>query len=205
MKIFNTIAVVVLLIAVGFLFYEVYDKEPAKVRPATDEDLSESLEGQDFKGVRIAYINTDSLVEKYDYHRELRSKLEKRAKQLEQDLEKKSRTFQENVQLLQQQADQMSEAELQAAQMDLQQIQQQLMDYRDEKSGELAEEEQELNLLIMDDMESILENIKEEFNLDYILSYDPSSILLAANEDYNITDIVVERLNKKHKDKVSEE
>ena len=72
------------------------------------------------------------------------------------------------------------------------------MAYRDEKGAELAKEQRSLDSLIMDDLKDIVENVKDEFGLDYILSYDPNSILLAANENYNITAVVVERLNKKH-------
>lgn len=199
MRIFNTIASIILLIAVGFLFWSTFSVKESGKKTTSGEELNKKLEDQQFKGVRIAYINTDSLVEKYDYHRELRTKLEQRAKALEQDLAQKSEVFQENIQLLEQNAANMSEEELQQAQLDLQQSQQRLMMYRDEKAQELADEEQQLNLLIKDDMDGILDKIRDEYQLDFILSYDPSSILLDANEEYNITDMVAERLNEKYR------
>lgn len=208
MQKFNTIISIVLLLAVGYLFWITYGPESNSVEIMDDDAIAKNLDNQENGGVRIAYIDTDSLVAKYDYHLELRSKLEKKAKGLETDLAKKSQVFQENVQLLEQQAPSMSQEQLQASQMDLQQSQQRLIAYRDEKAQELAQEEQQLNLLIKVDMDDILEAIREEFNLDFILSYDPSSILLDANEEYNITEIVAERLNEKYRnqeEKVSEE
>lgn len=166
--------------------------------PENVDELKENFNGQDFEGVRIAYIDTDSLVSKYDLHQELLKKLQGRAQELEEDMAKKSQVFQQNVELLQQQAANMSEAELQAAQMDLQQTQQQLMAYRDQKAAELSEEQRTLDSLIMEDLKDIVEGVKDELKLDYILSYDPNSILLAANENYNITKLVVERLNAKY-------
>ncbi len=202
MKVFNTVLSIVLLIAVCVLFWKVFDTaEPTLPKKQTEEQISENLDNQKFTGVKIAYINTDSLVSQYDFHKELRDKLEKKAIRLEADLEKKSKVFQENVQILQQQAEKMSPDQLQAAQLDLQQTQQQLMAYRDEQTQKLAAEEQELNLLIKDDMDGILENIKTEFDLDYILSYDPGSILLAANADFDITEMVAQRLNEKFRTK----
>ena len=198
MKTFNTVAIVVLIVAVGYLFIKDSGSGSSASSPANDNEVAENLKCQDFKGVRVAYINTDSLVRKYDLHKELQEKLASRARILEQDMASKAQVFQENVELLQKQAANMSEAELQAAQMDLQQTQQQLMAYRDEKGAELAKEQRSLDSLIMDDLKDIVENVKDEFGLDYILSYDPNSILLAANENYNITAVVVERLNKKH-------
>ena len=198
MKIFNTVAVVVLIIAVGYLF--IRDSGSGKQStPGSADEVMANLSGQDFKGVRVAYINTDSLVSKYDLHRELGDKLKAKAMELEADMAKKSQVFQQNVQVLEQQAANMSQAELQAAQLDLQQTQQQLMAYRDQKAAELGEEQRALDSLIMDDLKDVVENIKTELGLDYILSYDPNSILLAANENYNITKVVVDRLNEKHR------
>ncbi len=208
MRIFNTVANIILLIAVAYLFWMFHHSHVDQNPKENSDALVENLENQEKSGVRIAYIDTDSLVEQYDYHLELRTKLEKKAKALEVDLAEKSQVFQENVQLLEQQAASMSQEQLQAAQMDLQQSQQRLISYRDEKAQELAEEEQQLNLLIKEDMDDILDDIREEFGLDFILSYDPSSILLDANEDYNITEMVAERLNAKFRkdaEKVSEE
>jgi outer membrane protein len=201
MRIFNTVVSVILLIAVSYLFWMTHHSDGDSPGARSAEDISNSLNEQEDRGVRIAYINTDSLVEKYDYHRELRTKLEQRAKDLEADLAQKSQIFQENIKLLEEQASEMSDEQLQAAQLDLQQSQQRLMMYRDEKAQELADEEQQLMSLIKDDMDVILDNIREEYGLDFILSYDPSSILLDANEEYNITDIVAERLNEKYRNK----
>lgn len=201
MRIFNTVVSVILLIAVSYLFWTSHQSngDPGGARNA--EDISNSLDQQEERGVRIAYIDTDSLVEKYDYHRELRTKLEQKAKALEADLAQKSQIFQENIQLLEEQASGMSEEQLQAAQQDLQQSQQRLMMYRDEKAQELADEEQQLMALIKEDMDVIMDDIREEYGLDFILSYDPSSILLDANEEYDITDIVADRLNDKYRNK----
>lgn len=201
MRIVNIVVWLIMLIAVSYLFWMTHHKDSGNSNKRSAQDISNSLSEQENRGVTIAYINTDSLVEKYDYHRELRTKLEKRAKALEADLAQKSQVFQENIKLLEEQASEMSDEELQAAQLDLQQSQQRLMMYRDEKAQELADEEQQLMVLIKEDMDLILDNIREEYGLDFILSYDPSSILLDANEEYNITDIVADRLNEKYRNK----
>ena len=98
----------------------------------------------------------------------------------------------------------MSQEELQSHQMDLERTREGLLRYRDEQANQLALQERELNQRIKDDMESVLNDIKEEYNLDFVLSFDPNSILLNANEDYNITALVVDRLNKKYHSKKEE-
>lgn len=193
----STVLNVVLLIAVSFLFYKLY-AGPTQGKPTSESEVAGNFQSQSFNGAKVAYINTDSLVEKYDYHKELRSKLEVKAKALEADIADKARVFEENLAIMQQQAEKLSPQQLQAAQAELGQKQQELYAYRDQKAGQLAQEEQELTALIKEDMQSVMDDVKGEYELDYILSFDPNSILLSANEQYNITDIVVSRLNEKY-------
>jgi outer membrane protein len=155
-------------------------------------------------GLSLAFINTDSLVSKYEYHQELKAKLEGRAQNIEADLANKSRTFQENITILEQQAANMTPQQIQQAQAELQQKQQELMMYRDEQSQGLAREEQELTLLLKDDMDNLLDSLKVEMGYDFIFSYDPTSSVLAANPEWDITDIVVEGLNKAYAAKKTE-
>jgi outer membrane protein len=154
--------------------------------------------------LNLAYVNTDSLVSKYEYHQELKAKLEGRAKGIEADLANKSKAFQENITILEQQADKMSPQQIQQAQAELQQKQQELMMYRDQQSQALAQEEQELTLLLKDDMDVLLDSLKVEKGYDFIFSYDATSSLLAANPKWDITDIVVEGLNKTYATKKGE-
>tara|TARA_R110001592_G_scaffold69489_5_gene213296 strand:+ start:19290 stop:19895 length:606 start_codon:yes stop_codon:yes gene_type:complete len=154
--------------------------------------------------LRLAYVNTDSLVAKYNYHQDLKVKLEGRAKNIEADLQSKSRAFQENVSILEQQAANLSPQQIQQAQAELQQKQQELMLYRDEQSQALAMEEQELTLLLKADMDLLLDSLKVEMGYDFIFSFDPTSSVLAANPAWDITDIVVEGLNKSYATKKGE-
>ncbi len=192
MKIFNTVVSFVLLLAVSYLFVT------GNVFSSGDKSVESKLESQGEKGLRIAYINTDSLAEKYKLNKELVTKLEEKAKLMEADLAQKTRVFQENIAVLQQQAASLNEQQLMAAQQDLQRSEQQLMADQEQKSQELMLEKQQIDKLIKEDLDSVLSNVKKEYSLDFILSLDPASILLSANEEYDITDIVIERLNENY-------
>jgi len=163
---------------------------------ASGESPKNEMKAKSAGELRLAFINTDSLVSKYAYHQELKTKLEGRAKNIEADLANKSRAFQENITILEQQAANMSPQQIQQAQAELQQKQQELMMYRDEQGQALSLEEQELTLLLKDDMDLLLDSLKVEMGYDFIFSFDPTSSLLAANPQWDITDIVVEGLNK---------
>lgn len=200
MKVFNTVTNIILIIAVGYLFLNDQSGESKKGAP-DNKDLKENLAKQDISGVRMAYINTDSLVAKYEYHKELRLKVEAKAKNLEADMATRVRILQEGAQDLQARAAQLSQEQVQAHARELQMKERELELYQQQRTQELINEEAELTLLIKNDMDSILNNIKSEYDLDYVLSYDSKGVLLSANEDYDMTEILVKRLNEKYEAK----
>lgn len=191
---------VLLAIAVGYLLVNHWS---AADKDATGAGAPSSSAPEEFALARIAYIQYDSLVNRYELHRELKSKLEREAQALRQEMEKRGRVFQENVQVLQDQADQLSEAELQQAQMELQQKQQEIMSYRQEGSEKLAQQQEELTALLREDLTVVLDSLKDEYELDFIVSYDASSDVLAAGQEYNITETVVQALNDNYQRKDS--
>lgn len=196
MKNSQSIISAILAIAVIFLLYREFSP-----RPSSEQSPSTLAPAKAEGSLRLAYINIDSLVEHYNYHRELKEKLEQRVKRVEADLQQKSEVFQENITLLEREAPNMSDEQLQQAQMELQQTQQQLLQYRDQLTNELAVEEQELTQLLKADMDSILTALKTEQDYDFIFSFDPASSVLSANEAFNITKLVTERLNQAHQAK----
>jgi outer membrane protein len=199
MKNLSTILSSLALIGVIYLLIQGSGNENASGESQTKEVVAKSA-----GGLNLAFVDTDSLVSKYDYHQELKSKLEGRAQNMEADLASKSKTFQENITILEQQAGNMSPQQIQQAQAELQQKQQELMMYRDEQSQALSREEQELTLLLKEDMDNLLDSLKVEMGYDFIFSFDPTSSVLAANPEWDITDIVVEGLNKAYAAKKSE-
>ena len=199
MKNLSTILSSLALIGVIYLLIQGSGNENASGESQTKEVAAKSA-----GGLNLAFVDTDSLVSKYDYHQELKSKLEGRAQDMEADLASKSKTFQENITILEQQAGNMSPQQIQQAQAELQQKQQELMMYRDEQSQALSREEQELTLLLKEDMDNLLDSLKVEMGYDFIFSFDPTSSVLAANPEWDITDIVVEGLNKAYAAKKTE-
>jgi len=199
MKNLSTILSAIALIGVIYLLVQNNNSGDASSESAKKE-MPANAEG----ALSFAYVNTDSLVAKYEYHQELKAKLEGRAKNIKADLANKSKAFQENITILEQQAPKMSPQQIQQAQAELQQKQQELMMYRDQQSQALAQEEQELTMLLKDDMDVLLDSLKVEMGYDFIFSFDPTSSLLAANPKWDITDIVVKGLNRTYATKKGE-
>lgn len=197
MKNLGLILSIVALIGVGYLMVQGNDSVES-TESAAEEPSYGSADGS----LKMAYINIDTLINAYDLHKELKAKLEAKAAEIDKDLQSKGEVFKENLALFEQNAANMSPQQLQQAQAELQQSQQQYMLYREERGRELAQQEQELAQLIKEDMDAILDSMKVAQGYDFIFSFDQASNLLAANPKWDITDMVVEALNKKHAEKV---
>ncbi len=192
------ILLLLLVAAVIILYVDRYaGSQNPNTATAPDTTAAEFNQGK-MGAARIGYIRYDSLVQGYEYHQELLSKLEAEARALRQDLDQKSQAFQENVTVLREQAGQLNQQQLQQAQQELQAKQQQLMQYRNERSQVLAEQQEKLTQLLRDDLTVVLDSIRQARKLDFILTKDRSSDVLSARPAYDITETVVKALNQNY-------
>lgn len=149
---------------------------------------------------QIAYIHLDSLLAGYDMYNDLSSEFEKKAKEAENDLSSRGRSFEKAVSDFQTKAEKglLTRSEIAQQQQDLERRQQTLLQHSETKQRELGEENQVM-------MNKILYSIEEyvaEFNSDYrygvILTTTGGAPILHADPSLDITKIVVAGLNEKY-------
>jgi outer membrane protein len=149
---------------------------------------------------RIVYVNTDTLLNKYDYYKDIIKASENKRFQLENDLQNKARTFQNKVAFFQQRAQQghMTQEQAQTTQMQLQQEEQNLMAYRDKNAQVLAQEEAKKTEDILNKIHDYLKEFNAGDKYDMVIGYSKGGGVLYAKEDLDITKQVLEGLNKKY-------
>ncbi|MBA4850928.1 OmpH family outer membrane protein [Emticicia sp. BO119] len=149
---------------------------------------------------RIVYVNTDTLLNKYDYYKDISKASENKRFQLENDLQNKARTFQNKVAFFQQRAQQghMTQEQAQTTQMQLQQEEQNLMAYRDKNAQQLAQEEAKKTEDILNKIHDYLKEFNTGDKYDMVIGYSKGGGVLFAKEDLDITKQVLEGLNKKY-------
>ncbi len=149
---------------------------------------------------RIVYVNTDTLLTKYDYYKDILKASENKRFQLENDLANKARSFQNKVQFFQQRAQQghMTQEQAQTTQMQLQQEEQNLMAYRDKNAQQLAQEEGKKTEDILNKIHEYLKEFNGSNKYDMVIGYSKGGGVLYAKEDLDITKQVLEGLNKKY-------
>jgi outer membrane protein len=150
-------------------------------------------------------VHSDSLQSQYLYFVDLSAELQKEEAAAQKELEKRQRDIQIEVNLYQQEAPKMTDQQRQASEADLMRVRDQYLAYEQQITQTLVKKQEELNVKMKSDMDSVLVKMKDELNLDFILLYQENGALIYANKDYDITEVVVERLNDNYLKKKAEE
>ena len=178
------------------MFIKVFSSgESAKAEPTTSAFENDN-DGNN--AVRIAFLNMDTLKATFDYYGELNDQMEAEMESAQRQLETNQKGFQESYEYFQQNASGMNEEEIAMWQQDLMNTQQRLVSLQQQLEEQLMEKEGELLTNLKSEIDSVLVITKDELNLDFVFSYQPGSPLLFANDAFDITEGVVEKLNSWH-------
>ena len=186
MKNLSLILNFVLLAAVAFLYYKVYSKH--EVSSAAHQPLPESS---------IVFVNTDSLLNNYDFFNTLKAKIEIKQDSIDRLLKGKGKELEGEIQVYQKQAIGMTDMEKQLTEEKLMQKQQGLAQLKEELIGVLNDEESVLNDSIHNNLIGYLREFNKVKNYHYILGYQKGGGILLANDALDITGTVLEGLNSK--------
>lgn len=151
--------------------------------------------------LKIAYVEIDTLLTKYNFSNDLnemmlkkeeniRATLNEKARELENEAREFQRKLQNNAFATQQRAEQ-ENARLVKKQQDLQELQNRLTE-------ELATENQKNSLQLRDSIKSFLKFYNKDKGYSMILSNTGLDNLLYADQAYNITNEIVDGLNKRY-------
>jgi outer membrane protein len=190
MKNLSLILNVVLLVAVGVLFYLHFSSG----KPAAAS--SSSAPAGDLK---IAYINSDSVLKHYDYLEVNRQLLEDKTKKAEQDYRNRAISLQNEIAAYQRNVSSMTLGQVKATEEDLGKKQQNLQMYQQSLSQAMMEEEAKLNKALYDRITVYLKKIGDEKGYQVVLKFDPSSDVLYAGQSLDISKDVIDGLNSEYK------
>jgi outer membrane protein len=149
----------------------------------------------------VAYVNVDSLLQNYNYSKDLNERIMKmqedvrldltqRSKALESEMADFEKKYNNNAFLTRERAEQEA-ARLQKKQQDLQ-------TYANKKDQELANKQMELNTELRDSIISQLEEFNKTKGYQIIFSNTMGDNILLANPAYDITAEFLEVLNKNY-------
>jgi outer membrane protein len=188
-----TVINVLLLIGLVVLYFIVL--KPGSPVSGDDAGLQQKISTGN---VSIAYVNSDSILAHYDLVKSMRSSLESKTASLEAELRKKQATFDKDAAYFQEQVNKktISDASAQEIYSQLMAEQQKLYELRERYSNQIAEQEYNLNLVLIDSLNNFLGRYNKKLNFDYIFSYSKGGNILVANDSLDITSTVLNQINQ---------
>ena len=195
MKNVSLIVNVVLVIAVAVLFVLVLSGRSSK-----EDDLNQGQGGMSVDS-GIVYINTDSLIIKYDFARYLSEELIKKEEASRTDFNEKARVFQQDMTEFQRKVQNNGFLSLERAQNEerrLRQKEAELQDLNSRLSNELMEQQGVMNKQLRDTISSFLKEYCIDKPYKIVLSNTMGDNVLHAESGLDITDVVVEKLNDRY-------
>ncbi len=186
-----------LVLAVGFLFYKTLGTNEAGVANATPE-IKKDAKLMPATG-KIAFFRADSLNENYLFLKEKSKGLLDEEKRFQGTLEGKMKALQARFGELQQKAPTMTQQEMEAAQLELQQAEQQIEELKYKMAADLDVKRVNLQKEFFAKVNSFLKKYNSTQNFDYILSYADGGQVMLAKDTLDITSDVVNGLNAEYK------
>jgi outer membrane protein len=189
----NTVITIILLAGLIVLYLLVFRfHRPKEEKPAPAPKSGRSLS--------IVFVNTDTLNARYEFVKVLRRDLEGTGNRMQNEilgeqaqLERDYNAFQKQVA-----ANALPEAKAQSVYEDLMMRQQKLMEKKDKYTQMISEQELNMNLRLLDTIDSFLKRFNQKHGYDYILVSKKAGDLLIANDSLDITPMVLEELNREY-------
>lgn len=188
MKQFSSVLNVVLIVAVAVLYYLHFSKSDTKPIIATGA-APVSPGG-------IYFINSDSLLANYGFYKDKKVELENRQDRIRAELKASSQKLEQDVQNYQQSAMGMTDEQRQKTEESLMMRQQKLVEQKDQLLNQLDEEQAKYSDSLFSRLTAYLKSINKDNGVRFVLGYQRGGGILFANDSLDITESVLEGLNK---------
>ena len=197
-RMFNTVTNVILLAGLVVL-YVLFFTEGKKV---TSSDLPAQQDAS--RGtVQVVFVNIDTLNERYEFIKKLRSDLEGLGKRLQDEVLSEQSKFERDAADFQRQVagNAITEERAKAVYEELMERQQCLLEKKDRYTQLVADKELNMNLTLLDSVTGFLKRYNRQYHYDYILGYKGGGEILLANDTLDITNEVINSLNLEYRQK----
>ena len=190
MKNISLILNAVLFVAVAVLYYFQFSPKGSSV---VDDKTPGTAD------LKIAYINSDSVLKYYEFFNVNKEKLETKGKKLDQDFRNRAQSLQNDINAYQRNVGSMTIGQAKAVEEDLGKKQQNLQLYQRSLEQEMMTDQAKMNEELYAKITAFLKQYGEEKGLQVVFKYDPSSDLLFGGKTIDITHDVIKGLNEAFK------
>ncbi len=181
----------ILLIAVAVLFYFHFSSNKK-----TGSTLAISDSGA--VATKLVYVNTDTLLENYEFFKKTKADLEAKQKGMKAELENKAIALQAEFEAAQGRVSTMSAAEAKATEEKLGMKQQQLQEREQSLNDQLSQQMDAMNEKLITQIHEYLKEWNKDKGYQFVLGYQRGSGILYAKDELDVTKEVLEGMNEKY-------
>ncbi|MFZ9982573.1 MAG: OmpH family outer membrane protein [Cyclobacteriaceae bacterium] len=150
-------------------------------------------------GLKIAYINSDTVLKHFEYLKAAQGKFEEKGKKLEQEIKTRAQSLQSEIESYQRNVNNMTIGQAKAVEEDLGKKQQNFELYRERASQELLGEQDKINQELYQKVTDFLREFGAANDLQLVLKYSSTSDVLYGSTPLDISKEVVEGLNEAYR------
>ena len=154
-------------------------------------------------GLRIAYVELDSLMSQYELYKDYEGVLTRKGADIQNTLGQRQRRLESSAAAMQRKYENngfQTRDELENAQRNLQQQEMELQELAAKLNNEFNEEQARINQEARDSIQNFLKIYNQTKKYDYVMIKAGDNLLIA-NPRYNITKDIVNGLNKRYNSK----
>ena len=148
----------------------------------------------------IVFVNSDSLLENYEYYKNAKKQFEESQGKIKNELKTQGENLQKEIEQYQQQAIGMTDMEKARKEEQLTMKQQQIMARKEELLDKLDADQSKSSEELYNRLNQYLKKYNKGKNYNYVLGFQKGGGILFANDSLNITKDVVEGLNKDYQE-----
>jgi outer membrane protein len=189
MKHFSLILNGVLLLLVGYLYYLHFSSSKKHT-----VSLLRSPKDSCNHGNKVAYIDLDSLQNRYEYYKILKADFERKQAASNNEVTDLQKRYQSRAMQLQQKGATMSQQEQEAAMKEINQMQQGLQAKKQALDNDLYNSNSKMKEDILTKIQNFLKEYNNDGRYDYVFSYEPG-LMFYKDSALNITSDVINGLN----------
>ena len=166
-----------------------------------EESTNESVQQEEVTGLKIAYVELDTLMSQYQLYKDYSEVLTRKGNNIQKTLAQKQRALESHAASVQKKYESnefTTRDEVERAQASIQKEQNDLAELADRLQNEFAIEQARINEEARDSIQSFLKRYNKSKKFDYVLVKAGDNLLIA-NPKFNITNDIVKGLNKRYK------
>jgi outer membrane protein len=149
--------------------------------------------------LKIAYIKSDSVLKYYDYFKEMKTVLEAKGNKLNQDLQNRGQSLQNEITSYQRNISNLTIGQAKALEEDLGKKQQNFRLYQQSLEQELANDQNKLTESLYGRITTFLKKYADGSGLQVVFKFDQSSDVLFGGAGIDISQDVIKGLNEDYK------